>query len=814
MTTAFRRFSSLLLIMLAMTIVLGSASEASATELRCRDLPDIEWYPGPIEVSALGVVSVTIPRYATAKHLYLQAYCGVRSDVVWGLVHSGEGAVVRIPEALATALDRAVPYMAKVDYMYVRGGGPDNPLVVYLFQNGYKGPIFHAPEPRDWLETDKAAIEQYLNALPYAYLRQASRWLHDIARYDSHVAVDVSVWLRVLGFRIHITDVEIPALTRPMASPLGTMFFPGMTRRNFSTWIHELAHFIHFDLSQFQAFLYADTYGRISWQNCFFGPVAIPACFRFRHAAARDQGEICTACRADQPFGEYTPRAAQCACDGIGGAPHGFTTLYSMCGEGGIYEDFADTASIVMGVSQRVHQAIQDRTHHLHDRTHVYRNSGCAGYAPMEQLYQRTGDDAAILYEKANYFYDLLGVHAMRPMDADGNGVTWDLEANEGDCDDTNPVVTQICAARCVDDGDCERGDPCTIARCDNGSCHYDTHDPMGNPLCPDATCDDAGVPVPVGMTRPCTNPCAIEGRQTCVAGQWTECDALPCACLPGEEQAAPCERCGTGTRTCQADGTWGPLQNCTGQGVCDPGDAPQQIACGQLPGCAFTGYLTRTCNAACQHSDTTCMGAPSCCPGQTEALACGACNAGTRTRQCDATGQWTSFSTCTVADQCCPGATQSQGCGRCGTETRTCRADGTWGAYGTCNEPTCCPGDSDTRSCNQCGTQTRDCRTSSWGTWSTCQGTGTCQYGTCTSNGTCSCTPFYCDSWMCGIMDDGCGGTVNCGGCTAQNHACQNNACLCQPQCTGKECGPNGCGGSCGTCSVGVCDAGICVPL
>jgi MYXO-CTERM domain-containing protein len=93
------------------------------------------------------------------------------------------------------------------------------------------------------------------------------------------------------------------------------------------------------------------------------------------------------------------------------------------------------------------------------------------------------------------------------------------------------------------------------------------------------------------------------------------------------------------------------------------------------------------------------------------------------------------------------------------------------------------------------------------------CGGTVNC--GTCTAPQTCTgnvcgCTPITtCPAGdNCGTVPNGCGGTVNCGTCTAPQ-TCTGNVCACTPITTcpaGDNCGtvPNGCGGilNCGTCA------------
>jgi hypothetical protein len=66
-----------------------------------------------------------------------------------------------------------------------------------------------------------------------------------------------------------------------------------------------------------------------------------------------------------------------------------------------------------------------------------------------------------------------------------------------------------------------------------------------------------------------------------------------------------------------------------------------------------------------------------------------------------------------------------------------------------------------------------------------------------------CGCGPLVCPANSCGNITDACGDSISCGGCAA-GLTCQRNRCTtCQPQCGGKKCGAtNGCGGTCvGSC-------------
>ena len=79
-----------------------------------------------------------------------------------------------------------------------------------------------------------------------------------------------------------------------------------------------------------------------------------------------------------------------------------------------------------------------------------------------------------------------------------------------------------------------------------------------------------------------------------------------------------------------------------------------------------------------------------------------------------------------------------------------------------------------------------------------------------------CRYAPHGCPMNACGNgVDDGCGGTINCGGC-GNGQTCRNSQCVCQPQSCGNRCGNNisdGCGGTL-NCSCGQgqrCQSGMC---
>ena len=79
------------------------------------------------------------------------------------------------------------------------------------------------------------------------------------------------------------------------------------------------------------------------------------------------------------------------------------------------------------------------------------------------------------------------------------------------------------------------------------------------------------------------------------------------------------------------------------------------------------------------------------------------------------------------------------------------------------------------------CCAPSQACGTVCCGGYNTCGGGG--------QAGVCGCTPLKtCDAGVCGSIDDGCGGKLDCGGCSGQNEICYEN------QCISKRCVPRRC--------------------
>ena len=143
--------------------------------------------------------------------------------------------------------------------------------------------------------------------------------------------------------------------------------------------------------------------------------------------------------------------------------------------------------------------------------------------------------------------------------------------------------------------------------------------------------------------------------------------------------------------------------------------------------------------------------------------------------------GTWENCSAPTSCE-CHQGEVDESPCGDCGTKSRECESSGNWGPYSSCVDPGHeCPvygnkscldqkqielcSDTDNNGCFEL-VDAEQCRTGA-----------ICQLGACV---------------------EGCVDNNDC----LSNHECVNSACVCLPDCANKDCGDNGCGGSCGSCN------------
>jgi hypothetical protein len=218
-------------------------------------------------------------------------------------------------------------------------------------------------------------------------------------------------------------------------------------------------------------------------------------------------------------------------------------------------------------------------------------------------------------------------------------------------------------AVRCAPMTRCEGGvcvpdDPCAGVACEApgvcsaGSCVNRLADEDADGFPASSDCDDHDPRVWPGTAVACASACG-EGAATCGNDrQWTSCTApADCWCEVGETRTEACGRCGSATRACGADGTWGTTGPCEAEGECRP-PATDTRPCGAC------GHQSRTCTAGCS---------------------------------------WNAFGDCEGEGECSPGAVETETCGACGTRSRTCQGGCGWGEWSACAGEGCADGNPNT---------------------------------------------------------------------------------------------------------------------
>ena len=164
--------------------------------------------------SVLGGVGPSGP-----KHLYFLLTCGLNPDAVAHLTQTGTGQVFKLPEKVATEADELTPMMHRVDYVYLRGGGPGKPIIVVPLTNGITG--FVVVSNASWTDTEAHAIEYWYDRLPYPYLETATRQFQDLvigADDQGNLPITLVWGLFHVGTA---WGLSMPTATRPWRRRLG-----------------------------------------------------------------------------------------------------------------------------------------------------------------------------------------------------------------------------------------------------------------------------------------------------------------------------------------------------------------------------------------------------------------------------------------------------------------------------------------------------------------------------------------------------------------------------------------------------------------
>lgn len=495
----------------------------------CQTLPPIAWdNTAQVDLSLLGLVNISVKHVAPVKALYAQALCGLEPGRFARLVEQGTGEVFAVAPNVAQSLDDVTPYFPRVDYLYVRGGGPGRPLIVILFANGYQGDLFIVDEALAWDRGRVDTAAGYWNALPYEFVRRASTWLHDAAFYK--LAYRVQVEANLAG----IIPVSIPIggfrnAGRGLANPLGSMLAPVASADSGAEfWVHELAHYNNFALSGLQAMFYVDDFARISRHNATVrelldgqGRSLTGAIESFPPGFLTDLLSLAGHVVLPLVYVENFEAArldylARCGGRNIAigwqgsGRPEYYATGYAFCGET-VLEDLGDALSVAVGTTRDISQRVQrlqlpnplpsDQAYRSF-LTGEYAEQGLYGRAePADAGVSVSGVSGnSVLAQKAAWIQQRFTFAPSQPMDADGDGVPWTRGQGKGlagvDCDDNNPTRGTCPVGSCEAVGECGDRKACTLDTCEMGLCRNTPvdadNDGVLTPECGGNDCDDS----------------------------------------------------------------------------------------------------------------------------------------------------------------------------------------------------------------------------------------------------------------------------------------------------------------------------------
>ena len=405
----------------------------------------------------------------------------------------------------------------------------------------------------------------------------------------------------------------------------------------------------------------------------------------------------------------------------------------------------------------------------------------------------------------------------------------------------------------------CGSGDPCQAGwSCSGSTCVYGcdmscsgkcagADDGCGNP-CPDNDCS----------YQCCNLACCDEGQicekdsGNCCSPKWeytAGCDCTASACSGCDGRRPQQDGCGnTRTRSCHRDPTGcdGPCcaVGCCGQGqtchgstgeCCDPNwHDTGSCSCTPGPCSACTGTKPQEddcdntrdveCTLPATGCDTLCCNDVCCAEGQV-------CHA--ITGDCCTTSYDCGTVECGEIDDGCGGTTDCGGCAgneQCNSGSCECRwaeCSGVCCPEGDvcdlgdscCTPATCGTGECGSKSdgcggsvdCGGCGTNETCVSGICECDWAECGGV-CCPEGDVCDPGDSCCTPAACGADECGIRADGCGGAVDCGGCGA-NESCVSGICECDwAECNNTCCAENDvCDASDNCCTLETCLAREC---
>ncbi len=378
--------------------------------------------------SVLGGVGPSGP-----KHLYFLLTCGLNPDAVARLAREGTGEVFKLPEKVATEADEITPVMHRVDYVYLRGGGPGRPIIVVPMTNGITG--FFVTCPGTWTGQRAATLQAWYDRLPYPYLKTGSSQFEDLVICNGSVPLG-GFWGLIQGGTAG--GLSMPtgyqALSGNAVDEAGIAndgsggCDPDYGTLCSESWgattpVHELAHMNQFAREWIvpALFVMPGSFGSISWHNAHVLFIPIPLVFQHNLGST---------------------------------GTHAFVSKYAMhpFGHDGPMEDYAETVTAGVLASFDMRPRNTSDADEAASREQIQKAYNWRGFDPplkmtpdtLHGFHRLFLEKDPVMKAKARAITGLYTYSGCDPQDADGDGDTWS-PLTGGDCDDSNPAVAGDC---------------------------------------------------------------------------------------------------------------------------------------------------------------------------------------------------------------------------------------------------------------------------------------------------------------------------------------------------------------------------------
>ncbi len=207
--------------------------------------------------------------------------CASNPAEVARLHREGTGAILPLAPEHAALLPTLTPWHGRVDHVYVRGGGSEEPLVVFVFARAYSG-MLEADVP--WSAAGRAALGYALDALPQPHLEELATGVVDFVRSGASLRWRLPTPFAESELDERVVDATTRSTARVVTDPAGyAMLFTDAALASRGVGALELAREVGAQLEVSArgvagASAFPGELSGIGFESCRVLDVAVPFC--------------------------------------------------------------------------------------------------------------------------------------------------------------------------------------------------------------------------------------------------------------------------------------------------------------------------------------------------------------------------------------------------------------------------------------------------------------------------------------------------------------------------------------------------------